>query len=688
MSDDIFDASDLHAVNPTAAKTPAQGGVFDSDLISAVAKGRAPAPTAAPIAKPEASVKGFLQSAAGLADTALGLPGAVAQQADYAVRRAFQQSPEQAQKSSEGDFGRASHPIGTLFGVTDAPNYQQEATHRVAGVVGDVANKGVTAVAQATGMPQQDVANMANTLALAAPKVIPRLGAVAADIKNVAGEAAQRTAMEDVAPTPKPTAYEQARASYAEPTQQSANPSQYGSVGASASGLMARLHVASPELQADANAAFSEARAQHGEDWSNHINWPAIDRQLNADSLPVPGRLTRGQATQDGPLISEEWNKRSTNGLGPTFAAQNENQIANLREIREQSAPDVYTNTPAEHADTMINAYRDLHAAEQGVIDSKWNAIRQQSSDATIFDASKMLQDSQAALKAKKLTAYDPGGQLAELVDDARRGGLTADGYVAWRQNLGREAMKGGNEGAAASAILDATNKSTMLPQAAQYRDMVNDALATGRALHQKLASDPAYKAVVNGNASTKDFVNKFIINGKPENVAQMSNNLAGNDVARQTMRASFLDNLRNAAALDEQYQGNFAAKGFNKQVSHVTPGARHVFDDGELQTLRALGDYSTHIAHGGRDSFKNFSNTATELNTPTHAMGAKLGSMARTGAEAFLAHKTGGISIPIINTLRAGSEQRAALKAAIEEQEKAAQYVHDSTRPAAGFVK
>lgn len=683
MSDDIFDASDLHAVNPTGAKPPEQGGVFDNDLISAVAKGPAPVPMSAPVAKPEASVKGFLQSAAGLADTALGLPGALAQQADYAVRRAIKQSPEQAQKASEEDFGRAQHPIGTLFGVTDTPNYQKEATHRVAGVVGDVANKGITKVAQATGMPQQDVANMTNTLALALPKVIPRLGAVASDIKNVAGEAAQRTAMEDVPPVPKPSAYEQARATYTEQ-----NPSQYGSVGASASGLMARLHVASPELQADANAAFAEAQAKHGADWTNHVNWPAIDRQLNADSLPVPGRLTRGQATQDGPTISEEWNKRSTNGLAPVFAAQNENQIANLRAIREQSAPDVYTNTPAEHADTLIQAYRDLHSAEQGVIDSKWNAIRQQSSDATIFDAGKMLQDAQAALKAKKLTAYDPGGQLAELTDDARRGGLTADGYVAWRQNLGREAMKGGNEGAAASAILDATNKSTMLPQAAQYRDMVNDALATGRALHQKLASDPAYKAVVDGNASVKDFVNKFIINGKPENVAQMSNNLAGNDVARQTMRAAFLDNLRSAAALDEQYQGNFAAKGFNKQVSHITPGARHVFDDGELQTLRALGDYSTHIAHGGRDSFKNFSNTATELNTPTHAMGAKLGSMARTGAEALLAHKTGGISVPIISALRAGSAQRAALKAELEAQEKAEQYMHDSTRPAAGFVK
>lgn len=638
--------------------------------------------------RPEGTAKSLIHGAAALADTALSFPGAIAQSGDYAIRRAFQQSPEQAQQGSEHDFGGAIHPVGNLFGVTDTQGYQNEASQRLAKTFSGVANKGITAVSNATGLPQQDVANMAGSLSMLAPKVVPKIGAAASDIKNIVGEAAQQTAADDLVP-PNPTAFEKAKASYSAPVENSPNGlSQYDSAGASSSGLMARLSVASPELQQDAQAAFSEAQAKHGADWGNHIDWNAIDRQLNADSLPVPGRLTRGQATQDGALISEEWNKRNANGLGPTFAAQNENQVANLKAIREQSSPDVYTNTPAEHADTLINAYKDLYTADKSVIDAKWDAIRKQSSDATIFDAGKMLKDAQSALQAKKLTAYDPGGQLAELTNDARRGGLTADGYVAWRQNLGREAMKGGNEGAAASAILDATNKSDMLPEATQYRDMVNDALSSGRALHQKLALDPAYKAVVDGNASVKDFVNKFVVNSKPENVAQMSNNLSGNDIAGQTMRAAVLDNLRGAAALDEQYQGNFAAKSFNKQLSYVTPGARAVFNDGELQTLRSLGDYSTHIAHGGRDSFKNFSNTATELNTPTNAMGKKVGSLAAGGAEAFLAHQTGGASIPVLNVFKAGAAQRAAMKAALEEQEQAAQYVHESTRPAAGFIK
>ena len=627
-----------------------------------------------------------LKGAASLADTAYGIVPGVLGGATYAISRALGNSPETSEQSASTLSGAIDKPFGKAFGITNDPAYQNEASNRVMQFIGQNVAKGSDWISTHTGLPKTDVENMIQSLTMAVPAVGGKvLGAVGAPVIDALRSASDRVGaykagIEDKLAEPEAGATAQeAPLSY---------PSQYASTGAASSGLMARLNVATPELQADAQAIFKEAQETYGTDWQNHVDWNAVDRQLNADSLPVPGRLTHGQASGNGALISEEWNKRSTNGLGPIFGAQNTNQIDNLKAIREQSTPDVYTNTPAEHADTLIKAYKDLGATDQKVIDDKWTAIRAQSGDRPIFDANQMLADSQAALKKNLLSSQDPDGQLAELMTAAReRGGLSADGYNAFRQNLGKVAMKGGNEGKAAGLIIDATNKSTVLPEAAQFRGMVNDALASGRALHQKLALDPAYKAVVDGDASVKDFSNKFIINGKPENVAQMSNNLAGNNVANQTMRAVYLDNLRTAAALDEQYNGNFAAKSFNKQLSYVAPGARAVFHNGELQTLGNLGDYSRHISADGRDSWKNYSNTATELNTPTHAMGSKLGSVAMGAAEAALAHHTMGASIPIVSVLRSGIEQRAAVKAAIEEEEKASQYVHESTRPAAGFI-
>lgn len=134
----------------------------------------------------------FGHSAAGLADTVLGVPGQMAQQADYAVRRAFQQNPQQAQAASQGDFGASTHPVGNAFGVTNTPGYQGEATQRAAGAIGNVVGQGVNAVASATGAAPQDVANMAGSAALLVPGAAKAVG-------RVAGDAAVATAADDVA---------------------------------------------------------------------------------------------------------------------------------------------------------------------------------------------------------------------------------------------------------------------------------------------------------------------------------------------------------------------------------------------------------------------------------------------------------------------------------------------------------
>jgi hypothetical protein len=141
------------------------------------------------------------QAAAGLADTALSLPGMLAQQGDFAVRRAFQQSPQQAQQASQADFGGSIHPIGNLLGVTNTPGYQNEASQRLSNLVGQKVGLGVNAVANATGLPQQDVSNMAGSLSMLVPGAVKGVAkAVAPMVRNVAsvaGDAAMETAADD-----------------------------------------------------------------------------------------------------------------------------------------------------------------------------------------------------------------------------------------------------------------------------------------------------------------------------------------------------------------------------------------------------------------------------------------------------------------------------------------------------------
>jgi len=167
----------------------------------------APAQSSGPLAQ-------FGQGAVALADTALGAPGAALSQGEYAVRRALGQSPEQAQAGSENGIGaffnqpvaKAVNGIGRLFGdntdIRNTAGYQGEASQRLMGAVGQGIQAGSQAVSNATGIPVQDVSNMAQTGLMAVPALAKRAA-------PVIGEAAVATAADDTnfskSAPPKPT---------------------------------------------------------------------------------------------------------------------------------------------------------------------------------------------------------------------------------------------------------------------------------------------------------------------------------------------------------------------------------------------------------------------------------------------------------------------------------------------------
>lgn len=207
-----------------AGAQPASPAGPMSDLFSTLQQGAKTTSVAAASVQPaqqqpaSGPLAQFGRSAAGLADTVLSAPGAAAGAADYAVRRAFQQSPQQAQEASQDDFGGATHPIGNAFGVTNTPEYQNEATQRLGQAVGGVVGKGVNTVASATGAAPQDVANMAGSLMMAAPAVLGAAG-------RFAGDAAADVAASDIErPASAIPAWQQAKATYAEPQDMQARP--------------------------------------------------------------------------------------------------------------------------------------------------------------------------------------------------------------------------------------------------------------------------------------------------------------------------------------------------------------------------------------------------------------------------------------------------------------------------------
>jgi len=126
----------------------------------------------------ESALQTFGRSAASLADTALGLPGAAVREAAYNVGR-FVGQPEQ-QAAQMADKFLWNDQVGKLTGVTGTPGYENAPLRSAGKVIGEgIQQNVVRPVSEYTGLPEGDVASMVNSVMLAAGPVVPKVaGAV------------------------------------------------------------------------------------------------------------------------------------------------------------------------------------------------------------------------------------------------------------------------------------------------------------------------------------------------------------------------------------------------------------------------------------------------------------------------------------------------------------------------------
>lgn len=462
--------------------------------------------------------------------------------------------------------------------------------------------------------------------------------------------------------------------------------SQYAPGGSAASSLQAQLSTATTEVANGVKSQIAQAQLQFGNDWRSHVDFDALNRQLEADSLPVPGRLAGPQAAQEPTALSDFMNNRGKDPRVPQFLQwQNKNLSDNLSAIREQVGPRVVSTDMPSHGQTLMDAYQKLDAPKVEAINNAYQQMRDANGGAFPVDAPTLLQNINESLSSKLLSKQDPGGQLSELTDLARRGGMTMENYLNMRQNLGDVARTSADPSArtAASTMIDQLEKLPLDPGAPQQvKTMADTARAMARQRFQELDADPAYKAAIDGSMAPEDFVKKFVINGKSNTLPVMAQNLAGDDLARQTMGTAVIDHLRDAARLNPNYEGNFAADSFNKQLQRFAPNAESLFQKGEGQTLQTLANYAKNSTAQPRGSFVN--NSGTMVATARDMATQKAKNIASGVAEA-----AANRIIPGLGTVgREWFRGSAQTKAAAAAQQAMDQNFQNMTQPGAGVVK
>jgi hypothetical protein len=270
----------------------------------------------------------FGRTAASFYDATIGsvVPGIV-EPVTYAGARAIGKTPEQAKQISTAAAAPFEGGMGKTFGVTETPEYQNEATRRLTNFIGENFQKGAAWIAEKTGLPAADIENMMGTVAAgggvkAAPAV--QRGSVkgAETVDTALGTAIPKAPK---APRVEPTLAAKPKITYAEFQAQLQNKQ-----GGTAATLPPAPKIQTPTMPAPTNTQpFPEVKyAQKG-------------------SVNLPEQEQRKQILARVGLE----NARQSSILGDGFAAANEFQTSKV----DAPVGQLYRDTLANERATLEN---------------------------------------------------------------------------------------------------------------------------------------------------------------------------------------------------------------------------------------------------------------------------------------------------------------------------------------------
>ena len=595
----------------------------------------------------------FGATTAGLADTAVNAVTGTLDYLAYPFARAYygtQMSPAQAAEKAKAETTSPKNIIGQAAGVQDTAAYKGEASQQLVNFIGENIGKGVDWIAEKTGLAKPDVESYVNSAMFAVPglkntKAGQAVTKVVGEELGLAGQALKQGAqkvtpapvqrvvgnvVEAVAPgttnmpgkTPVRTLGQPQQqpplAPYAQPPV--AAPGQVppvapanamrGSVGAAATPdatiIQQALTTATPEFQ----QLYSSMPL-------DKVNTPVVLRHLEGDQLPVPVRLTEGQATGDLVKISNEQNLR---GKNPEFAyrfqQQNQALVDNVPAIRERAAPDVYAPKTIDSSQAIIDAYKALDNERSGTISAAYKALEDANGGAFPVDGAAIARNAETSLSKKLKTEFLAPSIKSQLERFKAGEQMTFEQFEAMRTNLASEIRRAnragdGNASMAASLVYDALEQLPIKGEAGALKPLADKARALAKQRFDALKKDPAYKAAIDDAVPADKFFDKYVIGGHNKNVNTMIDTLGRDSPAHQHVKAGTINWLSDRAGIVDG-KGNFSQANYNKAVKRLDDvnnfGA--IFDPETGLQLKTLGNVANYTQFQPRGAFVNNSNT------------------------------------------------------------------------------
>lgn len=241
-----------------------------------------------------------------------------------------------------------------------------------------------------------------------------------------------------------------------------------------------------------------QSALEHGADPSA----TSIVNRAKAESLPVPVKLMRGQATGDPAQFSAEQNMRGITGVGEPLTARLQEQnaafIGNLDALGAKDAPD-----PVSTSNIIAQKAQSLWDGLQSRKDQLYSAVRNSRGQPAMMDqftAAKNIKDALDTPQASHAYSLLPNN-IRQTIEDLEEGKLPLT--VAQMQALDKQ-WGMAQRGAADGSIQHAIGEARRLLNDAPIQDDVGE------------ASRKAYQAARQAHAQQMSLTEAKLPNGRP----------------------------------------------------------------------------------------------------------------------------------------------------------------------------
>lgn len=461
------------------------------------------------------------------------------------------------------------------------------------------------------------------------PEVVPAVGAARKPISEPTPQPKPKPISQRIEPTTgKP------KVPYSEVEQQ-LQQQFYGKVLKDQMAGVGAAKTADATMLAEAKArATPELRAELDKIKPGDINVDALNRIMEADQLPVPISLTRGQATQDPVIISNERNQRGIKEqIAQRLNEQNKLLQENANLMKERVAPDINTTSFVEDAENAIGRMSERIKADDAKISEAYTALRD-------YGAGKLQVDSQSfangALKA--LGEFDEQEFLPPSIQNrlnAYKEGkpMNFNQFENLRTVLARETRKAqaandGNMVHALTVVRSELEKMPLIGETGEAKVLADKARSLAKSQFDLLDKkrptyNPLYADVMNGISDTKDFIPKLVFRSKNKDFVKTLETIAQDEQSLQHLRSGALDYMIREST---DASGNFLTGKFNKLVESldVNKKLEPLFGD-QAKTIQAIANTGKLIESRPKGAFVNESGTAVAIGQMAKQYGGEL---------------------------------------------------------------